>query len=216
MTILDQIIHSVRMPEYVRELNDLLAAERAKREQFYDWLTEDKKAEFINGEVIVHSPVKFEHESASSLIYKLLSIHVQRHTLGYVGHEKLLVTLTRNDYEPDIAFWNAAKSDQFEDKQMKFPAPDMAVEILSPTTQQIDRAIKFEDYAAHGVKEYWIVDAERKSIEQYLLARGVYELAAKKKTGTLQCRAIKGLKFPVAAAFDPRANLHALEAILKR
>ena len=57
---------------------------------------------------------------------------------------------------------------------------------LSPSTQEIDRNIKFEDYAAHGVDEYWIVDAQQKTIEQYLLTAGVFQLAFKKNDGALR------------------------------
>ena len=41
---------------------------------------------------------------------------------------------------------------------MKYPAPDFIAEILSPSTDERDRGIKFEDYAAHGVGEYWLLD----------------------------------------------------------
>ena len=204
------------MPQYVRKLNHIMEAEQAARQRFYDWLPDGKKAEFINGEVIVHSPVKFEHSDVSDNLLTLMRSYVRKYELGHGGHEKLLVSLTRNDYEPDICYWCSAKSAPFKRKQMKFPAPDLIVEILSPSTQKIDRNIKFEDYAAHGIDEYWIVDPDECIIEQYLLAGDVYELAAKKKSGTIPCRTIKGLKIPVAAAFDARANSQALESIMKR
>lgn len=215
MTIIDQIIQSPRMPQYVRELNDILSAERTKREQFYEWLPDDKKAEFINGNIIVHSPVKFEHAGASSRLFTLLYVYVTKHHLGYVGHEKMLVSLTRNDYDPDVCFWTPAKSSAFKEGQMQFPAPDLVIEVLSPSTTANDRNIKFEDYAAHGIDEYWIVDAKQQTIEQYLLTSGVYQLAMKKNDGHLRSRAVKGLEIPVLAVFDAEANLEALEGIMK-
>ena len=214
MTIIDQIVQSPRMPQYVRRLVDILEAERAKRQEFYEWLPDDKKAEFINGSVIVHSPVRIEHNGASLNLAILLKTYVTKHQLGYVGHEKLLVCLTRNDYEPDVCFWGNAKSSGFKDGQMQFPAPDLAIEVLSPTTTDYDRTIKFEDYAAHGVDEYWIVEPQQKTIEQYLLTAGVFQLALKKNDGALRSRAISGLEIPVAAAFDADANLRALAAIM--
>jgi Uma2 family endonuclease len=215
MTIIDQIVASPRMPVYVRELNEILAAERAERERFYEWLPDDKKAEFINGKVFVHSPVKFEHEGASSNLFTLLKVYVAKKALGYAGHEKLLVTLTRNDYEPDIGFWRTDKSIHFKHGQMQFPAPDFVVEVLSPSTAEHDREVKFEDYAAHGVDEYWIVDPHEQTIEQYLLQADVYELALKVKDGSVKSRAIQGLEIPVQAAFDTATNLKALALILK-
>ncbi len=52
-------------------------------------------------------------------------------------------------------------------EQMKYPAPDFIAEILSPSTESVDRITKFEDYAAHGVAEYWLIDPAKKIVEQY-------------------------------------------------
>lgn len=60
------------MPQYVQELVHILEAERADREKFYEWLPDDKKAEFINGRIFVHSPGRFEHSDASDNLLVLL------------------------------------------------------------------------------------------------------------------------------------------------
>ena len=53
--------------------------------------------------------------------------------------------------------------------QVGKPAPDFIAEILSDSTASVDRGVKFQDYAAHGVGEYWIVDPVQQTIEQYRL-----------------------------------------------
>jgi Uma2 family endonuclease len=214
MTLLEQMLHSPRLPQYMRELKGILDAERPKRRKFFDGLREDQKAEFINGEVVVHSPVKVEHEQASSRLYKLLSDYVEIHSLGYVGHEKLLVCLTRNDYEPDICFFDSAKTANIKRGQTRFGAPDLIVEVLSPSTEQIDRGVKFEDYAAHGVEEYWIVDPRKRVIEQYLLEGDVYAAVFKGSAGKVKSRAIEGMEIPVRAAFESREYLRTLRQML--
>ncbi len=108
MTLLEQIIHSPRLPQYFEEIGEILAAERGKREKFFEDLRENQKAEFINGEVVVQSPVKVEHDGASSKLFVLFHAYVGKHELGYVGHEKLLISLIRNDYEPDICYFGTA------------------------------------------------------------------------------------------------------------
>jgi Uma2 family endonuclease len=215
MTIIDQIIQSPRLPQYVHQLNEVLAAERARREEFYAWLPDDTKAEFINGRIFGHSPVRFEHSDASDNLLTLMRSYVRKHDLGHVGHEKLLICLTRNDYEPDICYWRKEVSVMFHDAQLKFPVPDLTVEVLSPSTEENDRVIKFEDYAAHGTREYWIVDPGAHVIEQYVLEGDRYLLAAKKDDGVIISRVIAGLEIPVVAAFDSKANLLALETIMK-
>ena len=139
---------------------------------------------------------------------------VRQHSLGYVGHEKMLISLTRNDYEPDVCFWGTAKSREFKPRQMKSPAPDLVVEVPSRSTERIDRTIKFEDYPAHNVDEYWIVDPRKRSIEQYLLSGKKYELALKVKDGRIRSRAIKGFEVSARAVFDPQENQRALARIV--
>ena len=129
-------------------------------------------------------------------------------------YEKLLISLTRNDYEPDICFFRREVSQAFSPQQMKFPAPDFIVEILSETTARTDREIKFDDYAAHGVKEYWIIDPDAEFVEQYLLRGEEYLLTQKTDSGILKSEAIAGFAVPVRAMFDEQDNLAALRALM--
>lgn len=145
-----------------KELQD----ENKKRQEFYDSIHEDIKAEFINGEIIMHSPVMKRHWVVSMRLSAKLFQYVTEQDLGLVGVEKVMLKFTRNDYEPDIVYFSKEKASEFHDEQLLFPAPDLVVEILSESTKKRDRGIKFVDYAAHGVNEYWIVDATKKCIEQ--------------------------------------------------
>ena len=211
---LEQLLRSPRLPEAMRRLQAAVRAEAKKRRHFYDVITEQQKAEFINGEIIVHSPVKLRHAIASENLFTLLKVFVRKHDLGSVFHEKILIVLNRNDYEPDICFFPAETAATFTPAQSKFPAPDLIVEVLSESTEANDRGIKFEDYAAHGVTEYWIVDPEAETIEQYLLQEGIYRLAVKVKTGTIASTGVTGFEIPVRAVFDGAEQLAALQAIL--
>jgi len=214
--ITEQLYRSPKLGLYYRDIRTTLSEERKKRKRFYDEVREDQKAEFINGEVIVHSPVRIEHNITGKLLLRFMDIYVQIRSLGFVGYEKMMISLTRNDYEPDVCFWGKKKSVKFKPGQMKFPAPDFIAEVLSPSTENNDRTIKFEDYAAHGVKEYWIIDPAYQVVEQYFLDAGQYLLHVKADSGILKSRAVKGFVIPVAALFDETENLAALRAILKK
>lgn len=72
--------------------------------------------------------------------------------------------------------------------------------------------VKLEDYAAHGVGEYWIVDPDSETVEQYLPGDSGYELRAKTATGTLTSETITGLTLPVRAIFDEAENLATLRS----
>ncbi len=212
--LLDQLFHSPRLPVVAQRLTERAADEARRRQRFIDTLRAAEKAEFINGVKIVHSPAKFKHTAIVGSLYRLLSAHVVMHDLGWVGVEKAMVSLTRNDYEPDICFFAAATAASFQPDQMRFPAPDLAVEVLSDSTAAYDRGIKFEDYAAHGVSEYWIIDPDAEVIEQYRLAGEAYELAIKAQTGELRSLAVPGFVIPVRAIFDDAINRQTLAALL--
>jgi len=205
---------SPRLPLYVRQLQAWMETEQAKREQFYEKMSETQKTEFINGEVIVHSPVRSCHNLVGQNLLYLLGMYVRKHQLGYVGYEKILIALTRNDYEPDLCYFSPMKAQHFTPQQTKFPAPDFIAEILSPGTKANDRGIKFEDYALHGVREYWIVDPEQECVEQYFLKGETYELHVKAMTGTLKSSTIAGFIIPVRAIFDEAEQFKALQALL--
>lgn len=213
---LKPLLDSPRLPFIARRIDAVLADEQRRRREFYARISEDEKAEFINGEVIMHSPVKLRHNAASGNLYRLLSTHVAVHRLGYVGFEKIMVSLTRNDYEPDICYFDQAKAATFTPDQVRFPAPDLVVEVISESTEQNDRGVKFEDYAAHGVSEYWIVDPDAETLEQYHLPEGgdAYRLVIKAMTGQVRSFAISDFEIPVRAIFDPEINQAALQTLL--
>ena len=196
----------------------MLADETQRRREFYAAITEGDKAEFINGDVIFHSPVKLRHNVVTKRLLILLDTFVMMHDLGFVGYEKIMVSLTRNDYEPDICYFNQTKAADFKPDQMRFPAPDLIVEVVSESTEHNDRGVKFDDYAAHGVQEYWIIDPETETLEQYRLPDDgdVYDLVIKAKTGEVQSFAVPGFDIPVRAIFDPVANQETLQTLVAR
>lgn len=214
--LLEQLVQSPRLGLYLDRLRQVLADERPRREDFYAAMSESIKQEFINGQVVVHSPVRLKHDLVSGLLYRLLSTHVDRNRLGKVGHEKLLICLTRNDYEPDVCFFASEKSAQFTPDQMRFPAPDFVAEVLSPSTEAADRAVKFDDYAAHGVREYWILDADAEVVEQYVLSGDTFSLRLKMNSGTIRSEVVPEFEVPVRAFFDEGVNLTALQEVLSR
>lgn len=213
---LESLLKSPKLFLYAKAIESYLNEELEKREAFYDWLTEDRKAEFINGEVIVQTPAKHRHTVASMNLSALLSSYVQHHDLGFVGAETVLVSLTRNDYLPDICFFRTETAVTFKPDQVKYPVPDFVAEVLSPRTAVIDRTTKFEDYAAHGVGEYWLVEPEKETVEQYVLRGSDYELLFKVQEGHLTSSAVPGFTIPVAAIFDAKLKNQVLAILLSQ
>ncbi len=211
----ERVLKSPNAPTVVQIIQQTLATEAKNRHNFREWIDEGMKAEFINGEIVVHSPVKKKHLEVTRFLGGLLNVFSLLKKLGTVWTEKAMVALTRNDYEPDIVFFNDEKAALFETNQMFFPAPDFIVEILSKKTASKDKGIKKQDYAAHGVQEYWIIDPERQRIEQFLLLNEndttYFEPYTYVIDDEIESRVITGFKIPVRAIFESEANTEALK-----
>ena len=218
-TSVEQILRSPDAPSQLKALQDALSHEAKQRQAFYNWIDENTKAEFINGHVVIHSPVKKEHWQASDFLSRLLSVFASFKRLGRVGVEKVMISLTRNDYEPDIVFFNKEKADVFSAEQVLFPAPDFIVEILSKKTATADRTLKKIDYAAHGVQEYWIIDPVKQTVKQYLLLdktdKTYFQPYIYTIIDTIESATIEGFNIPFKAIFDEETNLETLENLMK-
>ncbi len=132
---LAEILQSHRLPEYASIIEQRLKAERDRRYVFYAEMTDESKMEFIDGEVVLHSPARNWHLHASKHLTALLHSWVTRHTRGLVQIEKALCIFDRNDYEPDIVYFGPAKAALIRRDTLKFPVPDFVVEILSESTE---------------------------------------------------------------------------------
>ncbi len=200
---LERLKNDPNFPQILEDLNNFWQQERAKRQQFYNLVHEDTKAEFINGKIIFHSPVKNKHWVACTNIGSFLNVYVKQHKLGLVGIEKVMIRCSRNDYEPDVVFFGSQKAAEFTPDQLLFPPPDLAVEVLSDSTRKTDYGIKFKDYAQHQIAEYWIVDTDNQSIEQYFLGNNnEYTLHQKLVgEGLLKSKVVTGFVMDISSIF---------------
>lgn len=79
-------------------------------------------------------------------------------------------------YQPDV-MWVAADNTRcaaIDDKYLR-GAPDLVIEVLSPTTYKQDRGIKFRTYQREGVREYWLVDPALRLVEVWRLQDGRFD-----------------------------------------
>ncbi len=211
---LEQLLDAPHIKLLIQQAEAALRDETRQRQDFYEWINEEHKAEFINGAIIMQSPAKERHWMTVGNLYSLLKAFVIKHKLGRVASEKAMISLTRNDYEPDICFWTTNHSREFEGEMMQFPAPDLVIEVLSKSTEKIDRGVKFNDYAAHNVQEYWIVDPRKQVIEQYTLDRDLLAFALENtvKVGhEIESTTVAGFRIPVQAVFD---EVHSNETLI--
>jgi Uma2 family endonuclease len=204
---LESLLASPALPELLEHGKRAFAAEQAIRRKFLNDITPEHKWEFIQGEVILHSPALLRHLDASGNLYQLLAAFVHKEECGSVYLEKALTSFPRNDYEPDIVYFGLAKTAALSRDTLRFPVPDLVVEVLSPSTESRDRGIKFQDYALHGVGEYWIIDTVAETVEIYVLPKGgqAYPATECIGSGMLESQAIPGFRIPVECVFNEKA-----------
>jgi Uma2 family endonuclease len=213
-SLIEPLRHSPLLPEVVTELKRQIEVERERRARFYREMSPEQKIEFIDGAVILHSPARNRHLDVTKYVLKLLDTYASLYGIGSVKTEKCLCVFPRNDYEPDVVFFGRTKSAQLSADTLKFPVPDLIVEVLSESTEERDRGVKFEDYAANGVGEYWIVNTDQSTIEQYVLRDEDYELRLKSSTGRLHSEVIDGFDCDVESLFDEQKNLAQLRRLM--
>ncbi|WP_395746827.1 Uma2 family endonuclease [Prosthecobacter sp.] len=212
-SILQTLLDSPILPELVEEANKVLVREQKRRKKFWAEITDENKWEFIQGEVIMHSPALNRHLLATNRLFSAMETHVRVKELGVVHAQKAMTCFPRNDYEPDIIFFGPSKTQLIGPDTLRFPIPDLIVEVLSPSTEARDRGIKFQDYALHGVQEYWIIDPVAESVELHRLTGEVYLPTERQTEGLLCSDTIAGFEIPVRAIFDEAENLRVLREI---
>ncbi len=127
--------------------------------------------------------------------------YLKGHPVGKVFVAPLDVILSDYDVlQPDLLFVLNERAGIVKDWVRG--APDLAVEILSPTTEKRDRGIKLKAYARFGVKEYWIIDPVARTVEVHRLSAGGYELAETLEINqSLVSPLLPGFRMDVASVF---------------
>jgi Uma2 family endonuclease len=147
------------------------------------WLNFPKdgwKYEIIDGVLYMSPPPSIAHQDSSGELFVAMHTYAKENDLGKVLIAPCGIQLPNQPVplEPDIFF---VKKERLEiiGTQYVEGAPDLIVEILSPSNASYDRETKFKVYQDAGVPEYWLVDYEAKTVEVFTLVEGVYTLAGK-------------------------------------
>lgn len=134
--------------------------------------------QLIEGDLeMAPAPNRYHQDISRNLEYILLD-YLEENPIGKLYDAPFDVYLDRhNVFQPDILFVSNARRSILTDAGAE-GAPDFVVEILSPSTTDLDRISKHRVYARSGVQELWIIDPERKHIEIYLLSKDAAAPAA--------------------------------------
>jgi Uma2 family endonuclease len=107
---------------------------------------------------------------------------------------------------PDLAGWRRARLADPDQRPLDV-VPDWTCEVLSPSTAARDRVYKRRLYAKHGVRFYWLVDPDARTLEALELKDGVWADAGTfDETATARVRPFEGVEIAVGRLFLPRVR----------
>ena len=153
------------------------ALQKYKRYTYADYLTwpDDVRYELIDGVPYMMAPPSIKHQDVSGeLFFQLRSFLNGKPCEVYYAPFAVQLDATRKDgstLEPDIVV--ICDKSKLNDKGC-VGAPDMVIEILSPSTSGYDKVTKFDKYMWAGVREYWIVEPNDKTVAVHTLKDGEY------------------------------------------
>jgi Uma2 family endonuclease len=136
---------------------------RLTAEDLWRMGTGDVRRELIHGEVVEMTPVGGVHGRVSGRVYRSLAEHVETHgggevLVGDVGFVLALPGDPERVRAPDVAFVSAARLPEGRLPQGFLPgAPDLAVEVLSPTDNPVEVQQKVRDYLEAGSRLVWVI-----------------------------------------------------------
>jgi Uma2 family endonuclease len=155
--------------------------------------------EIIEGDHVVTPSPTTRHQRVLARLTSLLIVHVEAHGLGTVLAAPMDVLLAPTSVvQPDLLFISKERQVIIKEANIQ-GAPDLVVEVLSPSTAAIDRGGKMALYARYGVSHYWILDARHLSLETYEIREGEYELTSQfKKDEVVKVRLFPDLAISLA------------------
>ena len=154
-----------------------VVADRKTKLTYEDYLQfpeDESRHEIIDGDHYVSAAPFVPHQRILKRLMVQLYRKFEETGLGEVLPAPVAVVLSRTDVvEPDLVVVLDEHASMIRRERIE-GAPDLVVEILSPSTAYRDRGLKLDLYRKSGVGEYWIVDPERRVVQQYVLAAGVF------------------------------------------
>lgn len=187
--------------------------------QFIDWCDEGTRAEWVDGEVILMSPVESRHARLVSFLITLINNYAEKRQPGEVFTEPFQIRFggLKRRRSPDIIYLKEVNRDRVRNLELD-GAADLIIEIISPSTRAIDYRDKLSEYEAAGVTEYWIIDPTAKVFNAYRLRKTKRYDLIKEQAGRVHSAALPGFYLKTEWLWQERLPmpLACLREILRR
>lgn len=161
-----------------------------------------RRYELYDGEVFVVPAPRPIHQIVADNLCGLLRLYAAAHG-GLAITSPLDIVFSEYDVvQPDVVFFTAARRYLVQLDEAIRDAPDLVIEVLSPSTAETDRGKKMQMFARYRVPEYWIIDPTRWRVEIHVLVSGGYTLAGEAgDEDVARSGLFAGLELPAAEIF---------------
>ena len=168
---------------------------------YSEW-DDDKRWELIDGEAYAMGAPNRVHQEISAQLFRVIVNHlVGKSCKVYAAPFDVRLNADSGDdtvVQPDILV--VCDKTKLDEKGC-LGAPDMVIEILSPATALRDKVIKLRRYLRAGVREYWIVDPDSKSVSVHILKNGEYYISAYGDNDTVPVHVLEGCTVELSEIF---------------
>jgi Uma2 family endonuclease len=153
-------------------------ATRLTYEQYRALPENGNRYEVVQGELLMTAAPLVSHQRILRNLFSILDKHIAAKDWGEVFFAPIEIYLGDEDFvQPDLVCVAKSRLEIVKEKNI-VGAPDLVVEILSPSTARTDRVLKMNTYARHHVPHYWIVDPAAQTLEAFEWDQGAYRLSA--------------------------------------
>jgi Uma2 family endonuclease len=143
-----------------------------------DAMPEDgNRYEIIEGELFVSRSPNLKHQRVSRNLVVIFGGYTDRNPIGEILHTPGVIFSDFSGVIPDLVFVSSEQRDEIASGDRIMGAPVLVIEIVSPGSENLrrDRLVKKQLYAKYGVKEYWLVDPQERTVEVYVLEGGLFK-----------------------------------------
>ena len=168
----------------------------------YARLPEEVRCEIIDGELIMAAAPNILHQRIARALFTIMQPFIEGNRLGELFFAPTDVYLSdTNVVQPDLLFVAAARSGIITEAHIR-GAPDLVIEIGSPTTAERDRTVKAELYARFGVAEYWLCNPTAATVDARRLENGrLQHVGHYTRTDWLSTPLLPGLQIDLRSVF---------------
>jgi Uma2 family endonuclease len=166
------------------------------------WPEDGRRWELYGGEPIVVPAPNWRHQRVVVKLAGLLQEHELRAGGGVVVAPFDIVLSDYDVLQPDVVFFGADKRARLDPLEAAYVVPDLAVEVLSRSTEARDRGRKMALLAAYGLPEYWLIDPGVQTLEVYAQSQSGLLLVRAYEAGEIATSpALPGLSFNLDRLF---------------